>query len=377
MKLFIQHRNSSLYFFLICIITLCACKKNKEVTNASAANNTDLLSVIENYYKLTTTRLDGKFIFESNLCDNDPSHTDIVTAGGAFYDRQGNAVNNGGGVIINNMTLSDYNGTFLLKNAVSQNGLYGTNVKFSVKPPSDGLTRATTTDATATLYSPLPISITNIQPGNSLVLRPNMPTYITWNADANNPNGVVIMAEYIPSRSPNRNIASGGATRLIENSQLVSDNGSYSIPWNFFAFYPVGGHVILWVARGNYTIASNGVYNYEVGGYTAAAVWDVIVPATLPTIIATNIAGVTGFTAKYTNTATGVQTTFSIPGSGGSLGTLTPGNYNVTISKIGNATKYYLAACDNGSVNTSVTVNNVAVNSTCNTITISPPNQIP
>lgn len=38
------------------------------------------------------------------------------------------------------------------------------------------------------------------------------------------------------------------------------------------------------LARGNYTIASNGDYNYLVGGYTAAAVWDVQVPIPPPAI---------------------------------------------------------------------------------------------
>jgi hypothetical protein len=185
------------------------------------------------------------------------------------------------------------------------------------------------------------------------------------------------MAEYIPSRSPNRNIAAAGATTLIENSELVADNGSTSVPWSFFSGYPAGGHIILWVARGAYTVASDSTYNYIVGGYTAAAVWDVVVPATPPTITASNYVSVSGFTVTYTNTATLVKTYFTIPTGGGKLGTLPAGTYNINFSKPSNTTKYAFASCDGSSVTgTSATFNNVVVNSNC-AISISDPNRQP
>ena len=266
------------FCFFFCFMAISSCTKDKPDESEIQEIGVGLFDVIEYYYKLTTTKVDGKFIFESNLCDNEPSNSNIVTAGGAFYDKQGNIVNNGGTVVIGTMTVPNHNGTFYIEKAVSQNGLYGTNVKFTIQPPTDILTGTQAADATASIYSPLPINITNIQPGTKLLLKANMSTSLTWNADPANSNGVVIMAEYIPSRSPNRNIASGGATGLIQHSQLVPDNGSYSIPWSFFSDYPPGGHVILWIARGNYAIASTSVYNYKVGGYTAAGIWDVIVP---------------------------------------------------------------------------------------------------
>ena len=60
------------------------------------------------------------------------------------------------------------------------------------------------------------------------------------------------------------------------------------------------------------------------------------------TITSTNSASAGGFTALFTNTNTGQQYNFSIPSVGAqqTLGTVPAGNYNVTISKNGNAVSY-------------------------------------
>ena len=90
---------------------------------------------------------------------------------------------------------------------------------------------------------------------------------------------MAIVAEYLPGRYVNRDLAAAGVQTPMDNSIHVPDNGSYAIPWSFFSGYHAGAHIILWVARGNFDIAANGTYNYKVGGYTAAAIWDVLVPA--------------------------------------------------------------------------------------------------
>jgi hypothetical protein len=366
--------------FAITII-LSNCSRKNEAPIEYPKIDVSLLDVIESYYKVADMKADGKFIFESNLCNNDPSLKNIVTAGGVFYDKQGNVVNNSGAVSIGGMQLNNHDGTFYIDKPASQNGLYGTNVTFSIKsnPLVQDLGTGTTSSGatTVSVYSPLPISITNVPANKPLTLTANTSTTLTWPADSKNPKGVVVMAEYIPSRSPNRNIAAAGATTLIENSELVADNGSTSVPWSFFSGYPAGGHIILWVARGAYTVASDSTYNYIVGGYTAAAVWDVVVPATPPTITASNYVSVSGFTVTYTNTATLVKTYFTIPTGGGKLGTLPAGTYNINFSKPSNTTKYAFASCDGSSVTgTSATFNNVVVNSNC-AISISDPNRQP
>jgi hypothetical protein len=256
-------------------------------------------------------------MFESNLSNNDPKLTDIVLAGGIFYDTSGNAQTGGGQVSIGNHTFTpNERGQYGFDKSLPQNGLYGTNVTFTLKPPkpntgnsstagiSSGRTTQTTgpivvadPTVTATIYSPAAISITNVAAMTPVTLTSNTFTTLTWNADPNNPNGVVIIAEYLPSRYINKNALAAGNATMMENSMNVTDNGSVSIPWSFFSQFPVGGHIILWVARGNYTIAANGDYNYLVGGYTAAAVWDVSIP--VPTLI--NGSNVFNFTSTTTN----------------------------------------------------------------------------
>ncbi len=86
-----------------------------------------------------------------------------------------------------------------------------------------------------------------------------------------------------------------------------------------------------------------------------------------------NYLGIAGFTAKYTNVATGVITTFTITSSSMSqvLGSLPLGNYNVSITKTGNSISYLFSICSANTVSgTSATFSNVQVTSNCNSITL-------
>jgi hypothetical protein len=87
------------------------------------------------------------------------------------------------------------------------------------------------------------------------------------------------------------------------------------------------------------------------------------------TITGTNSAGAKLFTAVFTNTSTGQQYGFPIPLTGGQQtnGTVPAGNYNVTISKGGNAISYgfYLGA-SLYVFGTSASFSNVGVTSTTN-----------
>gem|GEM_PF-4785029 len=88
-------------------------------------------------------------------------------------------------------------------------------------------------------------------------------------------------------------------------------------------------------------------------------------------ITSVNYASVSGFTAVFTNTSTSQQYSFTIPAAGGTLGTIPSGSYTVVISKTGNTTQYFLAVCDNSIDGaSSATFNNMAISSSCNTVTI-------
>lgn len=310
-------KKSTNFLILLILIVSFSCNKTKDQTvkNTSANNNsTSLLDVIDKYYNYANTKVDGKFIFESNLCNNDPTLKNIALVGGVFYDKNGNKQTGTSSITIGNYKLlPNSNGTYGFDKVVSQDGLFGTDVAFSITPPDNNAlsspSSVNATAATATVYSPLPISISNIPPKTPIVLTPNTSTQINWNADSKDTNGVIILGEYIPSRYVNKTALSNGYVYVVESSILVSDNGSYSIPWSFFSKFPGAGHVILWVARGNYSIASNGTYNYQVGGYTAAAVWDVTVPLPPPLIN-----GSSSFYFSYTKTS-GSGTITATPGS--------------------------------------------------------------
>lgn len=291
-------------------LSLFSCN-NKETTTITPSDNLDILGIIEKYYKVSNVKSDGTFMFELNLANNDPSIINTVLMGGLFYDKNGNIEKGGGEVMIgDNKLVPNNQGSYGFDTTISQKGLYGTTVSFTLNTPlSHGSKQGASPSAkqntpsdmkmapvtppdgggggpvitTPPIYSPLAIYITNVPPRTPLILTYNTSTTLTWNVDLNNPNGVVIIAEYFPTRYINKDALQAGYAAPSEMSMLVSDNGSTTIPWSFFSNFPPNGHIILWIARGNYTIASNGTYNYKVGGYSAAAVWDVLIPSSTST----------------------------------------------------------------------------------------------
>lgn len=90
------------------------------------------------------------------------------------------------------------------------------------------------------------------------------------------------------------------------------------------------------------------------------------------TISSENYAGVSGFSAKFTNTSTGTIYTLTIPSGGGNIGTIPQGTYNVTISKTGNSIEYYFGICGFGTdgVATSATFSNVTIDNSCSNVII-------
>jgi len=385
---------------IILLSVSCSRKESKEIVQQK--DNNTMLDIIERYYKMQNTKTEGSFMFQSNLTNNDPKQTKTVLMGGFFNDTKGKFETDGGDVSIAGKLLTNKNGWYGYDKVESQAGMYGTNVTFTLNTPiSQGGSGASSqsqaaagynqkqtqsassapsaaTTLSTTLYSPKPITITNIAPRTTINLVQNASTTITWNADPLDSNGVVIIASYLPTRIFNVFPHSQGYTTVLTSSELVPDNGGTTLPWSFFSQFPQGSHITLWVARGNYTILANKDYSYKVGGYTAAAVWDITIPFQPVTVSATNVTGLSGFVAAFTNIATNKTASFSVPSGGGTVGSLPPGIYNIKISKTGNATQYYFDVCGSTSViATSASFTNATVFGACNYITIAPKNQIP
>ena len=96
-------------------------------------------------------------------------------------------------------------------------------------------------------------------------------------------------------------------------------------------------------------------------------------PAANVTLTSSNLVGVSGFTAKFTNVSTSVVYTFTVSVSAGTqtLGTIPVGNYNILISKTGNTTSYYFEGGCLFSNGTSATYNNRSITTTtCKSILI-------
>lgn len=363
---------------VIFLITSCH-KQNDRTTSPSTDDHFSLLSIIEKYYKVANTKVDGKFMFESNLCNNDPALTNIALVGGIFYDKKGNAQTGDGQVSIGgNQYTQNRQGTYGFDKALPQKGLFGTDVTFQITSPSSSLstnqTRSTSSakTLTTTLYSPAAISITNIPPSTPVTLVPFQNTLVTWNADPNNPNGVIVIAEFLPGRYINKTTLSQGYTNLMEKTMLVTDNGSTSIPWSFFSIFPQEGHIILWIARGNYSIAGDGKYNYQVGGYTAAAVWDVRVPTPPDVSIYADDEHGTDVTLLFHNIGTGHDYSFTAYAhDSGNLGDVPPGNYNITLTPNASGWYNYSVGCGyNDAGPGAMTFNSVDISSSCNSISI-------
>lgn len=291
-------------FVSLCTIICLSCKKNgykdlPQTSKDSLLIGANLLDIIESYYKLQTTKVQGTFMFESMVPNNDSKVKNTVLLGGNFYDEDAHTRLFGGTTYIGNNKLEpNAAGTYGFDQALSRDGLFGTNVTFTLSPrhytgnvlaASGRSTTMTTHSSTTqgdggsgsistTIYSPIAISITNVPPQTPVTLVPNNPLIITWNTDPNNQIGVSIIAEYIPLRASNITLMAAGYNTVLTKSILVPDNGTTALPWSFFSQFPIGCNIILWVARGNYTILSDGTYNYQVGGYSAAAVWEVTVP---------------------------------------------------------------------------------------------------
>jgi hypothetical protein len=292
-------------FTVSLMLTYVSCSHKESIKPVAQNDNNGILGIIERYYKMQSTKTEGSFMFQSNLTNNDPQMTKTVIMGGFFNDTKGVFETDGGDVSIGGKLLTNRNGWYGYNKVEPQAGMYGTNVTFSLNPPisqggsaavlsqngqkqNQGQSGSTTlggSTQSATIYSPKAITITNVAPRATVKLVPNTNTTLTWNADPLDSNGVVIIADYLPARILNYYTNKAGNTHAISSSELVTDNGSTTIPWSFFSSFPVGSHITLWVARGNYTILANKDYSYKVGGYTAAAVWDITIP--YPTVAGT------------------------------------------------------------------------------------------
>src|SRR5579871_648790 len=122
-------------FIIFFMLAFFSCSHKESVRPAMQDENISILSIIERYYKMQSTKTEGTFTFQSNLTNNDPLLTKTVLKGGFFNDVSGKFETDGGDVSIGGEVLTNRNGWYGYDKVASQTGMYGTNVTFTLNPP--------------------------------------------------------------------------------------------------------------------------------------------------------------------------------------------------------------------------------------------------
>jgi hypothetical protein len=115
-----------------------------------------------------------------------------------------------------------------------------------------------------TLYAPALISIDSISTFNNI----QSGSTITWHADAQNPQNVLIALEYDPALKGNDSVALSYPDK-ITTSVAVPDNGSYQFNSGDFSLYPHAATVNLKLIRLNYAkaVSTDGTASYLIYSY--------------------------------------------------------------------------------------------------------------
>lgn len=230
------------------IIILSACHKTPIGTIAAVPGT------VYSYFNLPyLQKTNGEVLFEVNNGDNSQARTKGAQIYGGFATT-GGTFNIGG-----------YNINSGLSDNLTYDSLYGKVISYSIKPPiNEG-----SSTLTGSLYSPAPIYATNIPMPSQTpnYIAANSPFTLTWNADANNTNGVNIEADYFPNSFQNWNLAAKGDSIYLENKMMLPDNGSMALPASFFAKFPTGANLWIYVGRGNAVYVQNGQYVYLISGF--------------------------------------------------------------------------------------------------------------
>ncbi len=250
----------------ICLIGLfTSCKKEAASPGFQSNNSSSIMSIV-NYCGGENSNLSANFLFQSNITNNDPAIIGAAQFSGFFYDKYLGVISGGPLTIAGHNFTPDNYGNYIGDSTLYRRGFYGSQLDFSFTTPNPSKT------ITGSMYSPLPIYISNIKPITPLTIKNGSSFEIKWNADLNNTKGVMLLVEG-DSTAVGQNGASYNAS--LSNSIFVPDNGGYTLPWAFFAKFPLYKQFRLWAVRGNFVIVKGGDLKYQIGGYSATAIWEV------------------------------------------------------------------------------------------------------
>lgn len=238
-------------FLLIGIILNGACRK------APISQTVAVPGQVYSYFNLPYTKTNGQFLIANYALGNDSSEKKSATIQGNFYNTEKDSIYLGGPVNIAGYHILPTGGNYQLY-SLPFDSLFGRNVTLNITPPIN----MSTMPLTATFYFPAPIYVTNVKPRATVNIERNAAMPVSWGVDPNNTNGVNIKVEYSPSLSLNDSLRSLGDSALLTNSIVVPDNGSTVLPPDFFAKFPTGANLWVYVSRGNAMILQSGQYKF-------------------------------------------------------------------------------------------------------------------
>jgi hypothetical protein len=234
------------------ILSLNACSKE-----AKPDNNPGVLD----YYNFISQPSNGVFGIKSYSTLATQDHSRITYTGGAFVDADNHSLP-GGTVSIGNISLVDSvvsGGHSYGMNTNQGTELFGTNTTFNINPNPDNA--ITGKNASVTMYAPALISIDTKSIGDNI--QPH--SVIAWNADAQNPQNVMIVIEYDPTFAENGSAALKYPDKLT-TSLAVPDNGSYRFTNGDLGLFPPAATLTVQLKRLNYAkaVSTDGTASYLV-----------------------------------------------------------------------------------------------------------------
>lgn len=216
-------------------------KNNK--SDVTFESSYKLLNITPNIYHNYFDKVDNSVIF-SSLKFGEKGEHNVVNH---FEIKNENEIK-----IRLNGQLLDYNQNHRSNNAVQN--FYGTKVRFSVENQNPDFQARNDENTVGEIYVPEVIEITNpirrVGTENSPLLDANN-FVIEWNADSDNQEGLVVLAEYfgtsaVPENNTNEHI--------LNTDYIELDNGYFKLNPSIFDGMPNLAHVQIILLRGNVLI---------------------------------------------------------------------------------------------------------------------------
>src|SRR5690606_11899503 len=252
-----------IFITLSSIFLLASCANEESTFNLPVENNSVTGNVISfaDYYDFITANTHDKALVSNISYINSTGALNSLSASRANSTNPYILKLNGNTFTPSYIYNSPTGSTYQLDDS-SLTNFFGKQLKIDFTTTDLVLTDNTNFD----VYVPdlLTVSVSNLINGQ---LQPG--TIITWNADSQNTNGVVLSAEYNPLTQPSEDISTAYPNR-ISGGLTFEDSGSYTIQEEDLENFPKGSNLTFSIGRAGFIITNNGDITEDLsfGAYT-------------------------------------------------------------------------------------------------------------